>query len=90
MASNTYKARLHILGKIYNSSGASIHEALENLDPEERTRAGLVKGKGIIALVNGEKSQERTFTHFAITRLFSRSKLTRELALKNTASRFNV
>lgn len=80
-----YSATIKILGKIYNSTGNSVREAIENLKP-----TGKSMGNCVLSLSKGEIKVDKIITAFQVYRLFSHSKLMRELALKNTSLLFNL
>lgn len=83
-AADAYSASIKILGKIYTATGATKREALENLKPE------LGRGVSIITVSTGDKRKEKVLAPMQTMRLFSPSKLMREIALKNTALLFDL
>lgn len=74
-----FLASIKILGKHFNSTGSTVREAIENLKPE-----GKCAGMSILT-VNGK---DRVIGGMQTVRLFSASKLMREIALKNISLMF--
>lgn len=81
----TYKAEVKVLGKLYDAEGKSVLEAISNLKPE-----GVVKGVSILKVSKGEVSVDKILSTIQTARLFSQSKITREVALKNASMLFNL
>lgn len=79
VAVKPYSASIKILGKIFTSKGGSVREAIENLKVE-----GKCAGISILT-INGK---DKILTSVQTTRLFSPSKIMRELALKGVSSLF--
>lgn len=80
-----YHASIKIFGKLYESSGSTVFEAIQNLKPE-----GLARGVTVLVLRKGAVTQEKILPRLATTRLFAPSALMREIALKNTTERFSL
>lgn len=85
ISKKTLTASIKILGKIYTSKGKTVAEALANLQP-----VGVTKGSSILSISNGERSRDRVLNTIQTYRLFSPSKLTREIALKNISLLFDL
>lgn len=79
-----YTASIKVLGKIYTATGTSLREAIEELTPEKG------KGVSILTISKGGMSKERVLNFGQTFRLFSASKLMREVALKNTCLLFDL
>ncbi len=79
-----YTARIKVLGAFHDSTGFSVFDALANL------KVPLGRGVSVIALAKGEKRQEKVFNGFQTARLFSPSPLQRQIALKQTALRYDL
>ena len=80
-----YSATIKILGKIYNSTGESVREAIENLKPN-----GKCVGNCVLSISKGGVKIDKIITSFQVYRLFSQSKMMRDLALKNSSLLFNL
>lgn len=80
----TYKASIKVLGKIYTSEGGTGPEALSSLKV-----GNVAKGMSILTLSNGTLTKEKVLPSNATSRLFSPSRLTREIALKNITILFS-
>ena len=83
LESKDYTAKIKVLGKVYSSSGSTAKEAIENLSP------GTVKGVSILSISKGSNMKDKVLTHQQTFRLFSGSKLMREIAIKNTSILFD-
>lgn len=82
---SSYAAKIKILGKFYESTGQTAFEAIDNLKPD-----GVAKGVALLIVSKGEVKQERFLPAVQVSNLFSRSRIMREIALKNTALRFGL
>ena len=71
-----------VLGKKYNAKGATVSEAISNLKVDN------CRGKLILSVSNGETTRERVIMPMQAIRLFSLSRLSREIALKQTSQLF--
>jgi hypothetical protein len=78
-----YTVTLTLLGKKYTATGTSPRDALEKIDIKS------ARGRGIIAVSNGEVTKERILLPMQVTKLFSSHGLFKEIALKNTAILFD-
>ncbi len=79
-----YKARVKILGKFYEATGDTAIEAISNLKPDSS------KGVCILTVSKGDLVKEKMIPSFQTARLFSGSRVMREVGLKNVASLFNI
>lgn len=77
-----YTATAIILGKKYGGKGETVLEAIESLNILN------CKGKCILTVTNGEYTRERVLMPLQALRLFSKSRLMREIALKNISQLF--
>lgn len=80
-----YLATIKILGKFYKSTGSTALEAIENLKPE-----GKCAGTSVLSVSKGDEKRDKVLPTYQTFRLFSHSKMMRELALKNVANLFNL
>jgi len=79
-----YHASIKLLTGVFTSEGATVKEAVENL------KITNVKGKAILSIEKGGKRQDKIFPPPVVFRLFSASKLMREIALKQVVMRFDL
>lgn len=82
-----YEASIKVFGrdnKVYKSKGASVKEVLENLKVE-----GKAGGICVLTISNGDKKRDRIMNAEQLFRLFSSSRLMREIALKNVTLLFD-
>ena len=78
-----YTASIKVLGKVYTSTGSSTKEAIENL------KAGNVaKGMSVLTLSRGKNSHSVILPPNQTFRLFTPSRLMREIAIKQISMRF--
>jgi hypothetical protein len=79
-----FTASIKILGKVYKADGATVKEAIENL------KVGKVaKGVSLLTVTKGKISKDKVLPAPQTFRLFSPSKLMRELAIKNVSLMFD-
>ena len=78
-----YLASIRILGRNYQAQGATAKEAIEKLNIGK-----VAKGMSILTVSKGEKSCEKILGHNQTFRLFSLSRMTREVAIKNASMMF--
>lgn len=79
-----YKATIKVLGKLYHSSGTTAKDAIENLKVH-----GVAKGMSVIEMTHGEVKRSKILMSPQTFRLFSPSRLTREIALKHASLMFD-
>lgn len=80
-----YIAVLKVFGKTYEGTGATISEAIQN------TKPGIYRGKSVLTITCGDKSQEKILPHFVTSRLFGPgSVFSKEIILKQVSARFAV
>ena len=84
MAKKTYTATLLIWGRKFDSTGASVSEAISGLRP------GNVKGKSVLTVSVGNQKRERVLSPFMTSRLFNTRGISQEVALKNTTILFDL
>ena len=77
-------ATIKVLGKIYESKGSSVIEAITNLKPE------LGRGMSILTIQRENEQQEKILPNLITARLFSKNPLMREIALKQVVGRFSL
>lgn len=82
---SSYTASIKILGKKYTSEGTTAQQAIENLAPE-----GVKKGMSILSVTNGTATREKVLNTFQTSRMFSPSRIVREIALKNLSNLFTI
>lgn len=80
----SYSARIKVLGKLYNSTGNSAREAIENLKPS------IGKGMSILTISKDNRKIEKILSAPQTYRLFSSSRMMREIALKNVSMLFTI
>ena len=78
-------ARVEMIGKSYEGNGKTVIEALDALKVP-----GLPRDKVLLTVTNGANSHTRVLHPIAATRLFSQSRVTREIALKAISQLFAV
>ena len=83
-AKDIYTAVLTVLGKTYRASGDTVPEAITKLTPSNP------KGRCILSVEHGNKKRERILPHLMSFKLFSSSRMMREIALKQVSSLFDV
>ena len=79
-----YVANAIVMGKKYQSKGATVSEALDSL-----TGMGNIKGKLILTITHDERKRERVIMPNMAFRLFSASKIMHDIALKQVSSLFS-
>lgn len=79
-----YTASIKIMGVTYSAEGKTIRQAIEGLKPKN------AKSSAILYISNGEITKERIIGMPIVMRLFSFSKLMREIALKNVSLLFDL
>lgn len=80
-----YSASIKVLGKTYTSEGDSVLDALTRLEGPK-----VARGVSLLLVSKGSSSKGRILSSISVSRLFSPSKLTREMALKNTSLLFDL
>ncbi len=73
-----------VFGKTYTSKGETLKEAVEALD-----YTGKVAGISIFTVARGEVKKERIMNPVIANRLFSQSRIMREIAIKNILTLFD-
>ncbi len=83
----SYLATLNLKAfkKIYQGKGNSVKEALSNIVP-----LNAPKGTSILTITKDGISRQKILGSFQVMRLFSPSRFTKEVALKNISSLFNI
>jgi len=77
-----YTASIKLWGKVTTATGTTALEAISNLKPEAK------KGVGILTVSKGETSKTKVLNAGQTFRLFSGSRIMREIALKNVGMIF--
>lgn len=72
-----YHATVKVLGKLYMAEGSTALEAIANLKPLG------AKGASLLTVTHGDAKREKIFSHPMTFKLFSASRMMREVALKN-------
>lgn len=78
-----YTASIKVLGKTYSATGLTAREAIGNLKV-----GNVAKGMSVLTLSKGEKSCSKVLPPIQTFRLFTPSRLIREVSIKNVAMRF--
>ena len=81
--SNSFDATMKVLGKTYRGTGSTVSEAISNIKD-----FGNVKGKIILTLEHNGQTKERVLMPTIGFRLFSASRMIKEIALKQVSSLF--
>lgn len=79
-----YTASIKNLGQTYRATGATAKEAIANLKP-----SGNPKGMSILTVTLGKVSKDKVLNHAQTFRLFSASRLMREVSLKSVGLIFD-
>lgn len=77
-----YSVTALVMGKKYAAKGNTISEALEGLDVKN------CKGKCVLSVSNGETTRERVLMPNMAFKLFSLSKMMREISIKQVSQLF--
>lgn len=80
---DTYTVKLTHAGKTYNAQAETVLDALANLKMPT-----VVRSKTVITVERGGVIRTRILPPFVVSRLFSPSRLTREVALKSVSILF--
>jgi len=78
-----YTATIKVFGKVYKSMGYTIQQALDNL-----TVGGKIGGASILSISNGKETKDKVLNINQANRLFSSSRLIKEVAIKNLSLLF--
>lgn len=81
---NIFSASIKVLGKVYESTGSTVSEALTNLRP-----LGVAKGVSLLSVFKGDVRKDKILNNFQTFRLFNGGRVTREVALRNTSLLFH-
>lgn len=81
--SKKYTATLVVMGKKYTSTGESVVDALANLE------VGNVHGRGILTIEGNGQKRERIVPPVQLARLFTPSRLLKEVTLKSFGQLFD-
>ena len=76
--------KLHHLGKVYESEGKDVEEALMSLPIK------VVKGKGVISINNGIRKAEKVISPLIMSRMFTVNPKNKELFIKKYGVMFNI
>ena len=79
-----YLASIKVLGKKYEAKGSSAKEAIGNLKV-----GNVAKGMSVLEITKGKVSKSKILNHPQTFRLFTLSKLMREVALKQVSLMFD-
>jgi hypothetical protein len=79
-----YKAKIKVLGKLYNSEGKTALEAIEKLKPE-----GTPKGFSVLSISKGKTTKDKVLLGTVTFRLFNPNPTMRTTALKQVSSIFD-
>lgn len=84
-AKQPYLVKAIVAGKTYEAHGQTVLEALSTLSVP-----GTVRGKVILIVAKGTARKEWVMPYYAVARLFSQSRIMREVALKNISQLFDL
>lgn len=79
-----FTASLKLLGRTYTAKGSSVIEAIGNLQA-----TGTRGNVSVLTVSKGTQSREKILNRFQTNRLFTPSRIMREITLKNTAALFD-
>ena len=79
---NEYKVTVRVLGKTYEATGATVSEALLNLNPQN------CKGVGVMVVSHGDVKKERILAPATLFRLFNTAGMSKQIAIKNVSILF--
>ena len=79
-----YTATITSFGKKYSASGQTVSDALSKIEV-----SGVARGKSVLSVARGTNSKDRVLSPVMTSRLFSKSPIIREVALKNTSLLFD-
>lgn len=77
-----YNASIKIFGRIYVSAGDTLKECIENL------KVGKVGGVCVMIVTHGDVKKEKILNGGQLFRLFSSSRVMKEMAMKNVLNLF--
>ena len=80
---DVFHATIKIFGKLYESTGDTVFQAIANLELEGRPR-----GVSVLTVRKGDKMKDVILNRLLTARLFNPSPDMRAVALKTTADRF--
>jgi hypothetical protein len=80
----SFKASIKIFGKTYEAVGSTVKEALEKLKP-----IGTPKGMSVISVSKGDIRKDKILLPPQTFRLFSPSRIMREIGIKQTSMLFD-
>lgn len=80
----SYTAKLRCLGKDYTSIGENLKEAIAGI-----SYTGKIGGLVVLTVTHGDTKRERVLNSVIANRLFTRSTVMRELAIKNMVTLFD-
>ena len=78
-----FQARIKVLGHIYEATGQTAAKAISNLKP--------IKGRGVsvLTVIKDGKERSKVLNPIMTMRLFSPSRIAREMSLKNVIGIFS-
>lgn len=82
-ASSEVEASIKILGKTFTAKGATVSEALFNIQP-----IGVAKGMAILTVTKEGVKRERVLSPIQTFRMFNGGRIMREIAVKNISILF--
>jgi len=83
-AKKDYGASIKVLGKVYTARGSTAREAIEGLSVRN------AKGMSVMTITKGGSFKSKILGAPLTSRLFSPSKLMREIALKHASLMFDL
>lgn len=84
-ATSKYKVTIKVLGRNYTAEGNTLDAALLKL----KVPIG-GKGMSVVTVQKGKEGKDRVLTSIQTARLFSPSKIIRQVALKHVSELFNI
>lgn len=85
VAEPAYTVTLSMFGRKHTSQGATVTEALNNLQAQ-----GLAKSKVILSVSDGKVTKDRVLMPFLVNKLLTLSPSMKQVAVKQISSLFNL
>lgn len=79
-----YTVSLKVFGKDYSATGVTLKEAFEALN-----YTGKIGGNPLLTVSHGDNKKERVINGIMANRLFSTSRIMKEIAIKNMCTIFD-
>jgi hypothetical protein len=80
-----YTVTLKVFGKLHTSSGETLQDAFESFGYR-----GKIVGNPLLIVTHNDAKKERVISNVTANRLFSTSRIIKEIAIKNMCTIFNI